>query len=98
MEDLDSQGGRGVILEVPAATLELFDVQRGHLVDEVEVGHRLGARVRIAVRVNDLPEASRAVAASGARPLAPPVETPWGDRNQRFTTQGGMQLTLLQSP
>lgn len=64
----------------------------------MEVGRRLGERVRIAVRVDDLAEARRAVADSGAEPTAPAVETPWGDRNQRFKTKDGMQLTLFQSP
>ena len=30
--------------------------------------------------------------------MAPAVETPWGDRNQRFRAKYGMQLTLFQSP
>lgn len=94
--DLDEQGGRGVILEVPAATLELLDPEHGDLVDEVEVGRRLETRVRIAVEVDDLEEAARAVVEAGGEALAPPVDTPWGDRNQRFLPQDGLQLTLFQ--
>lgn len=71
VEELEDRGGRGVILRVPEATLELFDVRYGDLVDDVEVGRRLGERVRIAVRVDDLDDASRAVAATGAEPMAP---------------------------
>jgi catechol 2,3-dioxygenase-like lactoylglutathione lyase family enzyme len=96
VEELDGQGGRGVILRVPAATLELFDLDHGRLVDDVEVGRWVGERVRIAVKVDDLGEASRAVAGTGAEQMATPVETPWGDRNQRFRTKDGMQLTLFQ--
>lgn len=98
VEELEHEGGRGVILRVPAATLELFDVRYGDLVDDVEVGRRLGERVRIAVRVDELAGAARAVAATGAEPMAPPVDTPWGDRNQRFRAKDGMQLTLFQPP
>jgi catechol 2,3-dioxygenase-like lactoylglutathione lyase family enzyme len=98
VEELEQQGGRGVILRVPAATLELFDVRHGDVVDEVEVGRRLGERVRIAVRVDDLEDAARTVAETGAEPIAPAVETPWGDRNQRFRAKDGMQLTLFRSP
>jgi len=98
VEELERQGGRGAILTVPAATLELFDVRHGDLVDDIEVGRRLGERVRIAVRVDDLEDAARTVAETGAEPMAPAVETPWGDRNQRFRAKDGMQLTLFQSP
>lgn len=97
VEELDGQRGRGVILKVPAATLELFDLDYGRLVDDVEVGRWVGERVRIAVKVDDLAEASRAVAGAGAEQMASAVETPWGDRNQRFRTKDGMQLTLFQS-
>lgn len=96
--DLDEQGGRGVILKVPEATLELVDPVHGAMVDEIEVGRSLGERVRIAVQVDDLEEASRAVADAGAEALADPVDTPWGDRNQRFRARDGLQLTLFQSP
>jgi predicted enzyme related to lactoylglutathione lyase len=98
LEELDEQGGRGIILKVPAATLELVDVDHGGMVDEVEVGRRLDDRIRIAVKVDDLAEASRGVAEAGAKAMADPVETPWGDHNQRFRAKDGMQLTLFQSP
>jgi hypothetical protein len=93
-----SKGARGAILRVPEATLELFDVRYGDLVDDIEVGRPLGERARVAVRVDDLEDAARAVAETGAEPMAPTVETPWGDRNQRFRARDGIQLTLFQSP
>jgi catechol 2,3-dioxygenase-like lactoylglutathione lyase family enzyme len=98
IEELERQGGRGVILRVPEATFELFDVAHGDLVDEIETGRPLGVRVRIAVRVDDLEEASAAVRAAGAEVVAPPVDTPWGDRNQRLDLPGAMQLTLFRAP
>ena len=98
IEELERQGGRGVILRVPAATLELFDVRHGEAIDDLEVGRRLGERVRIAVRVDDLEEAARTVAETGAEPMAAAVVTPWGDHNQRFRAKDGLQLTLFQSP
>lgn len=98
IEEFDDQGGRGVILRAPAATLELFDVAYGRHVDEIEVGRPLGESVRIAVKVDDLEESTKAVIATGTEPQAEPVETPWGDRNRRFRTPGGLQLTLFQSP
>jgi catechol 2,3-dioxygenase-like lactoylglutathione lyase family enzyme len=96
--DLEGDGGRGVILEVPAATLELADAEHGRIVDEIEVGRGLDDRVRIAVGVDELAEAAQAVTATGAEPMAAPVETPWGDRNQRFRAKDGLQLTLFQPP
>ena len=95
--DLEGDGGRGVILKVPVATLELADVEHGVIVDEIEVGRRLADRVRVAVAVDELADASEAVTETGAEPLAAPVETPWGDRNQRFRAKDGLQLTLFQS-
>lgn len=95
--DLDGQGGRGVILKVPDATLELVDDDHERMVDALEVGRSLDHRVRIAMRVDELDEASRAVVGSGAEAMAPPVETPWGDRNQRFRAKDGMQVTLFQT-
>ena len=50
--DLKEDGGRGLILKVPSATIELADAEHGGIVDEIEVGRRLGDRVRIAVEVD----------------------------------------------
>jgi catechol 2,3-dioxygenase-like lactoylglutathione lyase family enzyme len=94
--DLDGQGGRGVILRLPTATLELVDAEHDRMVDEIEVGEPQGNRVRIAVEVEDLVSASDSVTGTGAEALAPPVETPWGDRNRRFVARDGLQITLFQ--
>jgi len=94
--DLDEQVGRGVTLKVPVATLELVDVHHERMVDELEAGRPLDHRVRVAVQVDELADAARAVTAGGAEAMAAPVETPWGDHNQRFRTKDGMQLTLFQ--
>jgi hypothetical protein len=96
--ELDSEGARGVILRVPSATLELFDRGQGRLVDDIEVGRPLEERVRIAVNIDDLDEATTAVIMTGTEPQADAVDTPWGDRNRRFKTPDGLQLTLFQPP
>ena len=93
--DLERQGGRGVILAVRSATLEVFDVRHTDIIDEIEVGRAVGQRVRIAVRVDDLGQAGAAVVEAGAQPVADPVMTPWSDRNQRFEIPDGLQLTLF---
>jgi catechol 2,3-dioxygenase-like lactoylglutathione lyase family enzyme len=95
--DLEEQGGRGVILSVPSASLELFDVRHTDVVDRIEAGRPTGERMRIAVRVADLDAAAEDVATTGARPQAEPVLTPWGDRNQRFRLAEGLQLTVFES-
>ena len=93
--DLERQGGRGVILSVPSATLEVFDARHTDVVDEIEVGRPTGDRVRIAIRVDELDQAAASVAVAGVEPIAEPVLTPWGDRNQRFRMADGLQLTLF---
>jgi catechol 2,3-dioxygenase-like lactoylglutathione lyase family enzyme len=96
--DLEEQGGHGVILSVPSATLELFDERHTDVVDEIEAGGPTGGRVRIAVRVDELGPAAEAVARAGPVPVAEPVLTPWGDRNQRFRLTERLQLTLFERP
>jgi catechol 2,3-dioxygenase-like lactoylglutathione lyase family enzyme len=98
IEELEREGGRGAILEVPAATLELFDVRHGDVIDAIEVGRPLGERTRIAVRVDDVQGASGELTAAGAEALAEVVVTPWGDRNRRFRAWDGLQLTLFEPP
>jgi uncharacterized glyoxalase superfamily protein PhnB len=39
-----------------------------------------------------------AATAAGGEPMADVVDTPWGDRNQRFRSRDGVQLTLYQTP
>jgi catechol 2,3-dioxygenase-like lactoylglutathione lyase family enzyme len=98
LKDLDHQGGRGVILRVPSATLELFDREHGQLVDDVEVGRPLDDHARIAVNIDNLAEASRAVEASGAAPMADHVVTPMGRLQPAVPNGRRPQLTLFQSP
>jgi catechol 2,3-dioxygenase-like lactoylglutathione lyase family enzyme len=96
--DLEDQDGSGVIFELPAATLELVDPAHERFVDEIEVGRTTpDHRIRIAVNVDALEEAAGEVTAAGAVPMAPAVQTPWGDHNQRFRIEDGSQLTLFQS-
>jgi catechol 2,3-dioxygenase-like lactoylglutathione lyase family enzyme len=97
--DLEGQGGgRGVILKLPASTLELVDRGHDRWVDELEVGAAQGNRLRLAVEVEDLERAAERLVAAGAEAVAAPVDTPWGDRNQRLRISDGPQLTLYQTP
>ena len=97
--DLEGQGGRGVILRLPGgSTLELVDAEHDAMVDALEAGAPQRNRLRIAVEVDDLDDAAAEVREAGQRPLAEPVVTPWGDRNQRFAADDGLQLTLFEMP
>jgi catechol 2,3-dioxygenase-like lactoylglutathione lyase family enzyme len=96
--DLDGQGGRGVILRLPAGTLEIVDAEHDAMVDELEAGAPQGNRFRIAVEVDDLDVATGAVRETRQEPIAEPVLTPWGDRNRRFRAGDGTQLTLYETP
>ena len=46
-------------------------------------------------QVADWSSGAGRVVARGAAPVAPPVTTPWGDRNVRVQAPDGMQLTLF---
>jgi methylmalonyl-CoA/ethylmalonyl-CoA epimerase len=93
--DWSTDNGRVILLNAGRATLELFDEAQAELVDEIEAGRRVSGTVRLALEVTDSGETARRLIAAGAEEVAPPVTTPWGDRNARVRTPDGMQLTLF---
>ena len=93
--DWSTEHGRVVVLNAGRATLELFDEAQAEFVDEIEAGRRVSGTVRLALEVTDSGETARRLIAAGAEEVAPPVTTPWGDRNARVRTPDGMQLTLF---
>ena len=95
LADWSSEDGRVVVLEAGRATLELFDEAQAETVDAIEAGRRVAGAVRLALRVPDSEETARRLVAAGAEQVAPPVTTPWGDRNTRVRAPDGMQLTLF---
>jgi lactoylglutathione lyase len=95
LADWSSDSGRVIVLDAGRATLELLDQRQAETVDAIEAGRRVSGTVRLAIQVEDSAgTASRLVAAGGAQ-VAPPVMTPWGDRNARVQAPDGMQLTLF---
>jgi catechol 2,3-dioxygenase-like lactoylglutathione lyase family enzyme len=96
MDTFDHQGGRGVIMRVPSATLELFDHEHALMVDDIEIGASQGGGPRIAIAVDDITVTGAALQATGVSPVGDTVDTPWGDRNRRYEMTGGLQLTLFQ--
>jgi methylmalonyl-CoA/ethylmalonyl-CoA epimerase len=93
--DWSSEGGRVVVLDAGRATLELFDEAQAETVDRIEAGRRVSGSVRLALEVTDSESTARRLVAAGAEEVAPPVTTPWGDRNARVKAPDGMQLTLF---
>ena len=98
LADWSSGTGRVVVLDAGRATLELFDVAQAISVDAIEAGRRVSGKVRLAVKVADSGDMAARLIALGAEQVAPPVVTPWGDRNARVQAPDGMQLTLFTSP
>ena len=98
LEDWSSEQGRVVLLDAGRATLEILDEAQADMVDRIEAGPRVSGAVRLAIEVHDSPDASRRLIESGAVAMAPPVTTPWGDRNARVRSPDGMQLTLFTPP
>lgn len=93
--DWSSEDGRVVLLEAGRATLELLDEAQSGRVDAIEAGRRVSGAVRLAFEVTDSEDTARQLVAAGAEQVAPPVATPWGDRNARVRAPDGMQLTLF---
>ena len=93
--DWSSDDGRVVVLDAGRATLELFDEAQAESVDRIEAGRRVSGTVRLALEVTDSDSTARRLVAAGAEEVAPPVTTPWGDRNARVQAPDGMQVTLF---
>ena len=93
--DWSSESGRVVVLDAGRATLELFDDAQAESVDAIEAGRRVSGTVRLAMQVADSQDMAQRLVAAGAAQVAPPVVTPWGDRNARVQAPDGMQLTLF---
>ena len=93
--DWSSASGRVVVLDAGRATLELLDEAQAEAVDAIEAGHRVSGTVRLAVKVADSDDRAGRLVAAGAVRVAPPVTTPWGDRNARVQAPDGIQLTLF---
>ncbi len=95
LADWSSETGRVILLGAGSATLELLDEAQAETVDAVEAGARVSGVVRLALEVPDSVQTARRLVTAGGEEVAPPVSTPWGDRNVRVRAPDGMQLTLF---
>lgn len=91
----DDPNGRGLVLDVGRATLELLDAPQAERIDAIEAPGHADGPVRVALKVDDVERVSSRLAAHGAVPLAAPVDTPWGHHNQRLVTPDGLHVTLF---
>ena len=93
--DWSTDQGRVILLSAGQATIELLDEAQAATVDSIEAGRRVAGAVRLALAVEDSEAMARRLVGAGAEQVAPPVMTPWGDRNARVQAPDGMQLTLF---
>lgn len=94
-ETWEEEGARGALFDAGRATLEVLSGEHAAMVDRIEVGEPVGARVRLAVEVDDSVKAAEKLVVAGAELVGGPVVTPWAHRNVRLRDPDGMQLTLF---
>ena len=89
-------GHRGEMFQAGRATLEIFEPGYADHVDKMEVGERVSGQIRFAFEVPDLDLALKKALSSGAKLVAEPKLTPWGDLNARILSPEGLQITIYQ--
>jgi PPOX class probable F420-dependent enzyme len=89
-------GAEVVILGAGRATLEIANTPQVEMIDDVEVGHRVAPKFRLALEVDDSAAVTKVATVGGAQVIAAPTRTPWDSLNARLSTPGGIQLTLFQ--
>ena len=94
-ETWEEEGARGALFDAGRATLEVLSTEHAAMVDRIEVGEPVGARVRLALEVDDSVKAAERLVVAGAELVGGPVVTPWAHRNVRLRDPDGMQLTLF---
>ena len=97
LEEWNTKGANGALLDAGRATLEIFDEGQATMVDDIEVGRRVSGTIRFAVEVEDSAATAVELQRVGAEHIGGPVEPPWGGVNARVRTPDGMQLTLFTS-
>ena len=96
-ESYEGDGGaRVAILDAGRATLELANPAQKAMIDEVEVGHPVAPRIRLAFEVDDGRRVTARLLEAGAELIAPPTVTPWNSLNSRLATPGELQVTVFQ--
>ena len=94
-EAYEENGGHVVILDAGRATLEINDPAYAEYIDEVEVGHRVAGRIRVAFEVPDTRTTTAELVDAGAELIARPTVTPWDTLNSRLHGPEELQLTVF---
>ena len=94
-ESYQANGGHVVILDAGRATLEINDPSYAEYIDDVEVGHRVEGRIRIAFEVPDARTATSELMDAGSRLVAEPTVTPWETLNSRLEGPEGLAVTVF---
>jgi catechol 2,3-dioxygenase-like lactoylglutathione lyase family enzyme len=94
-ETYEANGGHVVILDAGRATLEINDPAYAEYIDEVEVGHRVAGRIRVAFEVPDTAATTTDLVDAGAELVAPPTVTPWDTLNSRLHGPEELLLTVF---
>jgi len=87
--------GRGAILSIGGAVIELLTRSEAARVDLIEAGGAPSGPVRLAVEVADAAAAAKRLVEAGASPAGAPVTTPWGHLSIRLTMPEGPAVTLF---
>lgn len=94
-ESSEANGGHVVILAAGRATLEINDAAYAEYIDEVEVGHRVAGRIRVAFEVPDTRTTTAELVDAGAELIAQPTVTPWDTLNSRLHGLEKLLLTVF---
>ena len=97
LQEWPSQDGRGSLLSLGNATLEILDEAHAAWVDRIEVGRRVSGPVRFALKFSDLDLTLKSAVGNGARIFREPALTPWNDISARIEGPDGMQMTFFAS-
>src|SRR5687768_14696568 len=76
-ETWEEEGARGALFDAGRATLEVLSVEHAAMVDRIEVGEPVGARVRLAFDVDESVKAAEKLVVAGGELVGGPVVTPW---------------------
>jgi catechol 2,3-dioxygenase-like lactoylglutathione lyase family enzyme len=82
---------QAVLFDMGRRTLEIFNEEHAHSVDQIEAGSRVSGQIRFALQVPDLEAAISRLLAHGATLVHPPVVSPWGHHNGHLEDPDGMR-------
>ena len=95
LQEWPAQEGKGCLLSLPAASLEILDNAHAAWVDMMEVGRRISGPVRLALKLTDLNLPLHSAVTHGGQVVRAPTLTPWKDLNARVEGPDGMQMTFF---